>query len=418
MVFEETPGWRLSKEDTPCMCVLFLVYTREVDSYTTMPQCSALKTDGAQCSRQSHPRDNLPPHLHFCNQHHEIYDRRRILDGDHLEGRCVMFGTNHWCPREAVEGHKLCAHHQTQMIQREARRDAARTMAETVRIGVETLLQIVPRPTWQEAVQQMGQVPVHTPGEREIARRVAFHYYTHPAVRQLDIPIYQTNAPHWRFHQLWNWAEQGAVGQPPDVDAPPPTPPVATLARLAADSQNVHTTAVSNQTNRGMDQIRETVVPKDQQTEKTIITAWISVLPMVGWGTILKTAEDVNRWFNTKHCRSPNDMLYRGLLRGLVARINQTEKEVRPELFKRLWEECHEATGLCCEGHLTRLCNVMVGFDEAFQPPVSLGELIQQKMSAISGMDVGEEEKRQIANAWFDEVAVPLAERTAWLEAF
>jgi hypothetical protein len=88
------------------------------------------------------------------------------------------------------------------------------------------------------------------------------------------------------------------------------------------------------------------------------------------------------------------------------------------ELNKRLWEECKEATGMCCEGHISRLCNVLVGFDDAFQPPVALGELIQQKMGAIAGLDVDEEEKRRQANAWFDEVAVPTAERVAWLEAF
>jgi hypothetical protein len=61
---------------------------------------------------------------------------------------------------------------------------------------------------------------------------------------------------------------------------------------------------------------------------------------------------------------------------------------------------------------------VLVGFDDAFQPPVAFGELMQQKMAAISGLDVPEEEKRRQATQWFDEHGVPEAERVAWLDAF
>jgi hypothetical protein len=73
---------------------------------------------------------------------------------------------------------------------------------------------------------------------------------------------------------------------------------------------------------------------------------------------------------------------------------------------------------MCCEGHISRLCNVLVGFDDAFQPPVSFGELLQSKMSAIAGLDVTEEEKRRQATAFFDEHGTPAEERVAWLEAF
>jgi hypothetical protein len=112
-----------------------------------------------------------------------------------------------------------------------------------------------------------------------------------------------------------------------------------------------------------------------------------------------------------------NDNLYRKLLRGLVATLERQEKDVRVELYKRLWEECHESVGLCCEGHISRLCNVFVGFDETFQTPVSVGELMQAKMSVISGLDIPVEERLKQARAWFDEHAISEAERTGWLDA-
>jgi hypothetical protein len=47
-----------------------------------------------------------------------------------------------------------------------------------------------------------------------------------------------------------------------------------------------------------------------------------------------------------------------------------------------------------------------------------LGELIQQKMAALAGLDVSTEEKQRQAAQWFDENNVPTDQRTAWLEAF
>jgi hypothetical protein len=73
---------------------------------------------------------------------------------------------------------------------------------------------------------------------------------------------------------------------------------------------------------------------------------------------------------------------------------------------------------MCCDGHISRLCNVLVGFDEAFAPPVPFGEILQSKMAAIATQDISTDEKVQQATAFFNEYAVPEADRTAWLDAF
>jgi hypothetical protein len=221
-----------------------------------------------------------------------------------------------------------------------------------------------------------------------------------------------------RVTRYWDWLNGGEQGADPTLAAQP-APPVPELARIANDAQSVHTAPVSQQTNAGTEKLLAAVVPNNQQTEKSVVRGWLGVSGnTVGWNEMLRVANDVNKWFNTPTCRAQNDNLYRKLLRGLVATINRSDDEMRPELYKRLWEECREATGMCCEGHISRLCNVLVGFDEAFQPQVSLGELMQQKMAAIASLDASEEEKRRQATAWFDEMAVPAAERVAWLDAF
>ena len=72
---------------------------------------------------------------------------------------------------------------------------------------------------------------------------------------------------------------------------------------------------------------------------------------------------------------------------------------------------------MCIDGHISRLANVLVGFDDAFKAPVSQGELIQNQMSAISAMTISSAEKTRLATVFFDEMSVPPDQRAVWLEA-
>ena len=257
---------------------------------------------------------------------------------------------------------------------------------------------------------------------REIVRAFATQHDDDQVMYRATLELYliRNEGPRHFFQAYWNWIADGERGPEPeegDIVVILAHPPRRDLQALARDPQNVHTHAVSTQTNTATEKLLAAIVPTEQQTEKSIVRAWASSVPM-GWNRMLTTLNDVNKWFTTKTCRLPDDMLYRHMLRGLVATINRTDDEQRAELYKRLWEECNESVGMCCEGHISRLCNVMVGFDDAFQPPVPVGEILQQKMAAIAGLDVSTEMKHTHANAVFDELNVPAEQRAAWLEAF
>jgi hypothetical protein len=60
----------------------------------------------------------------------------------------------------------------------------------------------------------------------------------------------------------------------------------------------------------------------------------------------------------------------------------------------------------------------MVGFDEAFVPPVPVGEILQQKMAAISAMDIEYEKQIQLAEEVLAELEIPREEHNNWLAAF
>lgn len=189
--------------------------------------------------------------------------------------------------------------------------------------------------------------------------------------------------------------------------------PVGELHALALDNQSVHTAPVNKQTQECLDLLLATPVA---DTEASAVVEIASL-----WGekhpkSLVAVVKDMRSWYKTKTCRTKDDYLYKRALDGLWSRIKLSP--VKDELLQRLWEECHESLKMCCEGHISRLCNVMCGFDDAFKAPVSVGEMLQQRMSAIAELEVSVHHKVGEAWAVFEELAIPMGERMAWLEAF
>lgn len=187
----------------------------------------------------------------------------------------------------------------------------------------------------------------------------------------------------------------------------PPQP--QTIGTIALDPQSVHTAVVSEQTNRSMDILLAEPVAPDCNT--------LTKLPHV-FHLNRKLYSDMRRWYKQSTCRGVDDWLYRKALDGLWALIQRRPEEERKELVQRLFEEAKESVGMCCEGHISRLCNVMVGFDDAFAPSVSVGEQLQMRMAAIANEDIATELKVERAVTVFRELAVPEDQWDAWIEAF
>jgi hypothetical protein len=98
--------------------------------------------------------------------------------------------------------------------------------------------------------------------------------------------------------------------------------------------------------------------------------------------------------------------------------IKTYKGELYNELLKRLWEECWESIGLCADGHVGRLVNVLVGFDDEFKNDVSPMVYFQNNISLIADADTPLEFKIQQAKKLMDEIGMPEAQRAEWLSAF
>lgn len=185
------------------------------------------------------------------------------------------------------------------------------------------------------------------------------------------------------------------------------------LGKLAYDKQNVHTQPIVKQTSKSIEILVSQKLPEEWDM-KSVIESYLRRNKLV---TKHKTTlKDICKWYRTRTCRVDNDKLYAKMLDGLLV-IIQTHTH-KQELMKRFLEETSEAVGLCCEGHLSRLCNVMVGFDERFNPEVPVKEILQQKMALIAGKDIPVEAKVFEAYAVFQELKIPEEEQSAWIDAF
>lgn len=391
--------------------------------------CTAIKTTGEVCNRPAVrlEEDIHPAHLELCRQHITQYARHYHAAGNvhHQEGRCRHFMTTHrWCTGNPAPGGTVCPRHRA-TVNRRLRAVELRLQRQLLITDLTMhLVDRAPAITWQDAIREVMQ---RHDLSRDIRYNAALNYYRSPQAAALDHERWRLARPVWRFVAYWDWLLVGGVGPepqineipppPPFVNAPPPPPRARGLADIARDSQNVHTTAVVHQTNEMERKLMSISVPKEQQTEPTIMAAWMALPKQLRWGDTLRAIVDVHKWFTTRSCRRENDDLYKRILRGAVTKINQSPPDIRQELFGRLREECLESVGMCCEGHISRLCNVFVGFDDAFKPQLSLGEVMQNVMAAIAAADKPTETRLAEARAWFDEHGVPEDDRRGWLMA-
>jgi hypothetical protein len=190
--------------------------------------------------------------------------------------------------------------------------------------------------------------------------------------------------------------------------------PEKELAKLAFDQQNIHTGLVNDQTHKTALIYMSIPVLKGQKTLDEITEAWNTNIPNA-YKKIHILIDDMKIWAIENKFVKDDDYMYRNMLRGLWAKIKTYNGETYIELVKRLWEECYESIGMCGWGHLGRLANVMVGFDEMFKAPISPMEDFQNKIAIISMTD-GIDKIAQ-ATILMDEIKMPIKERNSWFEA-
>jgi hypothetical protein len=212
------------------------------------------------------------------------------------------------------------------------------------------------------------------------------------------------NNVYWRIMDMVNiWAMQ--------IDGP-----VGNLGKIATDSQSVHTVSVTKSTNDGIFILEKQEVPSGQKTVSEIREIWLKNFNPEQVERLIKDMKD---WGSRPQVMDKKKNMYKSVLRGLWAKIKSfDDAELKAELVKRLFEECSEALGMCADGHVGRLVNVLIGYDEQFKNHISPKEYFQNNMALIAKSEVPLAFKLDQAKKLMEEAEIPQEERTAWLEAF
>jgi len=361
-----------------------------------MPVCIYVtQTSDKQCTKESIEGGER------CQKHHDAHVTLLQRIGALREGGCTHITTGknaRRCDRFAEEGNNICTSHRRANEKKIENRERARVEQEQVDILYEAFTRA--RPEGQTYIPwHIAILPLIERWRDGIIPLIVIHIVSRRYYRFLgrDLENYDLH-----MRNLFRGIIPGQETQ--------------LLQTIAADTQNVHTTLVTQQTNTGLKKILEAIVPVDPCTLSLILRAFMNIYKVKKMDTFLAMMMDANTWYNTQSCRKENDWLYKNVLDGAWVLIQDSEH--KDALTKRLYEEMRESTGLCCDGHITRLINVFVGFDTVFETPISRGEIIQNKMSAIAMRDDSLDEKIRAANLEFDELGVLAEERQQWLAAF
>jgi len=184
--------------------------------------------------------------------------------------------------------------------------------------------------------------------------------------------------------------------------------PSAALRAFGADHENVHTPVATGPTEQAL----------------SIIAAWPDV-PIDLWSRLVLTLGidtesiwdelewDVKRTVSFGHTYGP-------ILERIVAKIDTKEEEIQKELFRRLTEEIVEGHGLCVQGKMTRLANVLRGFDpeiDACVSPVPSREQFQNRIAIITKSGLPIPMQKELAITLMEECLIPEIEREGWLVA-
>ncbi len=408
-------------------------------------QCMSLTDKNCQCLSKITVQmdDNGIPiySSHFCNRHRnkeEIfandYGRRNFVieevnGNKQIKSRCACLVMRNepvydpagiiigniirfrYCEHDAEINNALCSQHIQHQVETRTREQALKLRRKEIKDTTQGFWNRTPRPNIVQVIDELyGQYLIHPTDTLRVKHKEVVWKYADNLGR-VD-PDYD-RAIHLSYFR-WSY-HLDRIGVNPLTRLPPIR---TALARLVNDRENVHTTFVTTQTNENIKRIMDIKTDEYQNTLIRISSNWFRLYPTITFHQFVQVINDVMYWFSKSLCKSENDWLYHRLLTKLVTYISHSQ--YKDELYKRLYEECTDSIGKCCEGHISRLCNVLAGFDAEIvtQPEISLNELIQMKLGAISQSDITTEQKIEQANTFFNEHNVPQEDRQVWLDAF
>jgi len=259
-------------------------------------------------------------------------------------------------------------------------------------------------------------------GLRDEARRMLTDPIITPVLAaRLDMIIGQTtrNLDGFMARAMQD-LENGAAVQGWGGEAPQRLGPIVmavqnpnVLARIANDNQNVHTQLIVEQTKKNVAEILKIPVPSDymwqrnklSMTYKTIIM-FCHLSPKAVWQFSSMYCSDA-----TIYDLEPG--IFGKVVDGVWQFINKSpDKE---DLKKILAAELRDNIGMCAQGNLSRMCNVLQGYLEGIGQKESVAEILGREFPKLMEVE-NETDRVYMGTELLRNNNVPDDQWEAWLE--
>lgn len=196
---------------------------------------------------------------------------------------------------------------------------------------------------------------------------------------------------------------------------PEPQPPIGELAAFANDRQNIHTEVAVNQTIDMVNRILKISVPEEYRWNQETMSKTCGEI-ILDCNLPLQAANIMlGMYISNATIYNMGDGIYGKTLDGVWQYIRNSPS--KHDLCKVLRQELVDNIGMCMQGNLTRICNILAGFMEGVAGvTISPAERLGNEMPKL--LEIEDSEKRIIlGRKLLEEVGLPQEEWNNWLVA-
>jgi len=189
-------------------------------------------------------------------------------------------------------------------------------------------------------------------------------------------------------------------------------PPRRELARFAADPQNVHTAETVRQTKEIVERVRTIPVPEGYRWNKMFVSKTIGEIIADCQLTSHSAAQMFNQYVSSVAIYDIEEGIYGKVLDSVWQYVkNSPDKQ---DLCNILRNEMRDNIGMCAQGNLSRICNILAGYMEGIGSQESVSERLGRLLPPL--MEIEDVDTR-VRNAFniLQENAVPISDWDTWI---
>jgi hypothetical protein len=202
-----------------------------------------------------------------------------------------------------------------------------------------------------------------------------------------------------------------APAAPAAAAAPPARGELEVFAR---DRQNVHTTQSVQMTKEIVERVLKIAVPEEYRWNPRMVSKTPGEIIVECRLRPNSVAQFITRYLQSENIYEMGVGIFGKVLDSVWQYIRNSEH--KEDLCKILAQELRDNEGMCLQGNLTRLCNVLAGYLEGVGPQESPVERLGRELPKL--MEIEDYPTRMnTARGVLRDVGMPEAEWGAWLEA-